>query len=563
MRHNLTREAFSALSVAEKQQLWETLYFTVCDAPSRYPVHEWRFADLDLWPILKGMMLLRAVRIFHLEDASLMLVEEGNDEARSISGSWDGGSANRSLTRFARSSRRVLGDTEKAIVEDLDKRTRVLAEMPDTPADVVVFSNLMSSFSANGTVFQHLVDPIRLVTDDAGATSMTLLLDADTGDLAGKKLFVGGAQPFKKTFLTIQTAFNLQNSIDFASLPMFREFWSEASRIFPLDFLLSRKIIDNVVQRTLSARRVLYQYLVYGNTRVFVIPAYYGILGWAASAAAKRVERPVGVVDVQHGVAGTVHESYYFPHMASQGFNVLPTDFFCWSDHEARPMAMQANGSYRAHNTGNPWVHVDEVLSGCFSNRLVRRDIVEGMRVSWQPMRASFLEKELEREEDHVLQVLLALQVDSDLDWLEPLLKDPPEGVSIWVRLHPASARDPAKVAAVAERFESKFVDVASASTAPLHELLRRCDLVITGYSSTVLDGIAYGCQPVCYSPAASWYYKSLGDQAPHMVGADAQQIGAFLSQFQDQASERKMSAPTGSAMAALSSAVNDVLAAR
>jgi len=518
-RYNNTVKTYESMSEEELQGLWAQLYKFMSDVPDRYPVEQWQYGDLDIWPILKGIILLRAARIFHNRQFDLLFIKEAQSEENSFK-------KHCSILHEKKSFLAKLGgvsahkqkrnNVNKKAVLELEARSRLVNEMPVDHADILFFGVDVSCFKYGKYLIQNHLDPIRICSGEMNLSSFCYILDHEEDQDFDHPFVVEGVAGFKNTFSKIQSVLAPKHILDTSLLPGFEDFWNAASKIIPLDFLITDKLIQNVYSRTYSTKRALYQFFKYRQTKAVVMNAYYGIFGWAASSAARKLGIPL--IDMQHGVAGPPHESYEFEHMPAKGYNTIPTHFFCWSNWETDALNSNAQGNYKAYNIGQSWALTNVIMSSEEGFKILPASRIESARIGLLDIRQSLLLSEQyiasSESERPVYSILIALQDEKDMVWLKDLFAEP-NNWQFYLRLHPATVRNEAAFNAALKKYENENANIRLASTAPLDFLLPHMDVVVTHYSSTVLDGNAFGVPGICYGEAGRWYYDRMGESAP------------------------------------------------
>lgn len=513
-----------------------------------------------MWPILKGLILLRAVRVFHNGQFDLL---HPNDTLPLADSAKIGSAGSTGLVlnpkRFAhplywrrkfREGKNHLKPNNSNVLETLnelsdnllDVKSRVLGELPLKSADVMIFNASISSSLAGRYVVQQHIDPLRVMLGEQNLTSTCFILDHDEDAPFSDPHLVPGVYGFKKSFARLQTGAAPNFQLVCSTLPGFDDFWMDAGKIVPLQCLIEPAYLQTVYNRTYSAKRLLYQYIKSTGTKAVILSAYYGILGWAASAACKALDVPL--VDVQHGVAGPGHESYDFRHLESAGYNTLPTHFLCWTKYDAEHLNSFSNGSYEALNMGQSWKLVQELMASEQDYQILSAKRIEEARVSALDTRQALQFKKTSFVAHDSMEasfsVLVALQNDADLEWASDLVKSLPPSFTFYFRLHPGTVLKPDVFASLVEQYETEKTNIKIASTATLDILMPFMDCVVTKYSSIVLDSHAFGKPAICYGEGAKWYFQMLQKDQPTYSKSDIESIAQALRDVASAASTHK-----------------------
>jgi hypothetical protein len=221
--------------------------------------------------------------------------------------------------------------------------------------------------------------------------------------------------------------------------------------------------------------------------RIAFIVSYYSIDGMAFNLACSELGIPS--IDIQHGVEGELHPAYgQWWKVPPDGYSLLPSIFWCWSDSEAaviRRWSDRSNGSHGTVVGGNPWLTV------------------------WQAGKDAFIAAHLERvrlmkeRDSFKREVLVTLQYGlSDASVLKPLLRAmraaPPDW-RWWIRLHPVMLAERERIRDVFSVL-GRPVELDSATDMPLYALLPYMDSHVTHSSSVVLEAEAYGVPSIIFS---------------------------------------------------------------
>src|SRR5262249_31727054 len=155
------------------------------------------------------------------------------------------------------------------------------------------------------------------------------------------------------------------------------------------------------------------------------VNCYYSLQNMALVAACRRLGIPS--VDLQHGVQGAFHIAYGpWMQVPSQGWDLLPDRFWCWSEPEVnsiRSWAARAGGHHVPLVGGNPWL--DSWRAG--DSPLVREMDSRVARLCAQRPGRKRVLVTLQwgmNDQAYLLPLREAIRYgDPDLDW--------------WIRLHP------------------------------------------------------------------------------------------------------------------------------
>jgi hypothetical protein len=225
------------------------------------------------------------------------------------------------------------------------------------------------------------------------------------------------------------------------------------------------------------------------GARLACCSVYYTLVGMAFCLAARRAGIPS--VDVQHGV--TVGNPAYegwgrIPH---EGFDVLPSVFWCWSEQDAGAVGgwpEHARTCHRAVIGGHPWL------------ALWRAD---------HP-RAVSLRQRLPPRTAASLIVLVTLSWSSGFSArLKTLVADAPADWDWWIRLHPLMEGERASIRAWCEQRAPGRARVDEPTDLPLPLLLESIDVHVTHNSTVVQEAARLGTPSVVVDTRALDVYAA------------------------------------------------------
>lgn len=493
-------------------ELWERLFTTVNTSPARHPVNQWRYTHphagreygaIDVWPILKMMVLLRGCHYFHA-DAEHVLTPTSiahDPEVRlSVPRAPLGAILPRSLQNLYVNLGRRFHHQARIEAAPHTPPKSFVRSWPDYHADVLMFGTTTCNYRLGDCLTQLHIDPLRLALEEAGLHTATLLTDVQAGDAALEAALLGGTFGFKDELQQALHGLPPPLVFDLAELPGYADWYEEVAAVYPIDRLLTRKMVSDQLRRTFTVYMSFYEFFRLRRIKAVFLYAFYGTVGYAAAAAGKALGIPVA--DIQHGVAGAGHESYHWPDMPTAGYNTLPSDFLLWSDADGACVRNFAGpGGPLTTTIGHSWRLLDSALRD-------RQDTVavDSARFSAAQENYAGTDTDSGPTTDR-LRILLTLRNNEDITWLEPLLDDLPPAWHLMIRLHPAELRDPSRLQQRKAVLQRAGVEVERPSSLPMPVILGHSDVHVTQYSSAVLDARAFGVPSVCYSLSANWFY--------------------------------------------------------
>lgn len=267
--------------------------------------------------------------------------------------------------------------------------------------------------------------------------------------------------------------------------------------------MASRKALSDA-RRIQAISRWHERQLAQLSPRMAFVVNYYGIEGMAFVLACRRAGVPV--VDLQHGVQGSMHPAYAAWPATREGVHaLLPDRFWVWSAWERDVIARWSHGSrHRAVVGGNPWQSV------------------------WQPgshwpgvAEAAESARELRSRAADRPVVLVTLQFGLDaaeqLLPLKALLLEAAGRLAFWIRLHPAMLERREEVRRLLG-FPASPHELDLATDLPLQALLPHANLHLTHSSSTVIEAAQFGVPSVITTDYGAELFAPLIDSGAARV---------------------------------------------
>lgn len=511
--------------------VWRELFEAFDTAPERYPVHTWRHEALDIWPILKTQFMLRACNLFHANKASIVLDEE---KLTAPLGPISQKTPDPAYT--ARVSTPPPAPEKNSFAAGFNRPSRAI---PAPVGKVLFWGSEIGSSDIGGFKYQRLIDPVRIVLEERGIVTTTLLTDLGADDPELQRFLVGGVHGAKDHFATMRNTYVGKTVVDFDVFDGFPEWFSEMTAIWPIDKIQTREILSSVIRQTQSCYQIALDYYRLHRLEAVFGSAFYGLLGHASAAACRDLEIPF--VDIQHGVAGRGHESYHWPNAPVGGYNTLPTHYLTWGDFEASSIRDGAGASQMwAKSIAHPWVLADQLFRA--EETPVAVNVNRFSAVSRQHAERSAFWRRL-RERPEAKNILVSLYTDQPVDFFLELIAQAPSNWQFFIRLHPGEALREGAIEAREQEFLGLRAEIRETSSSQICELMPEMQAHLTKYSSTVLDADAFGVPSVCYSDSAEWFYPS--DAYPD-VSVVPEQAQAILKALADTMRTELPDTPTG-----------------
>lgn len=416
-----------------------------------FPVDTWIVDGIHIWPLIRIPFALRLYK-----EGS---VEDGNSNTNS------------SLHKITRMVKGILL-SPKALITDRAHNAPYKRKV-----DAVVLSNTVCRTKLGDGWYDRICDPI---IEELTKIEWSSQFYEATGSYEYRLPRV-----YESTL--IQMKLELVNIISFISgyydrNPKWQlERWKEF-----VAFCHEKKIYEYVPTQTELFRRVFrlkrlckfFEHLLtYNQPRMAFVECYYGYQGMAFALACKR--RGIPSIDIQHGVQGDTHVAYgSWNRIPTEGYELLPTNFWCWNSHEANAInkwSSQTNGNLHTALVG-PNLWLDKWRQGEGSefrkHDEVLRQLIDKKNIN----------------------VLFTLQPKyHPAPWFYKAINAAPPEWKWFMRLHP-------RMIAEKERFQAIFntqcpracIEIDYATELPLLAWLRYIDVHVTQCSSCVTEAEAF-----------------------------------------------------------------------
>jgi len=403
-----------------------------------FPVETWRIDDLAVWPLLRIRLASRMLEVGRPPVARV---------TRPLSG------------RLA--ALKALSPFDRTDAND------------GTPRDALFLSRPANRQILNGRWYDRLLDPIADALEMEG--SRVLQLEYRTAGSTYRLPRYRPAVPIRAAV----TRRNMAAALHFTASPRldgFDEFVRSVRRSHPAIRVPSaRGVARHAHAVDLIARD--FERIIEGvRARIVFSCVYYTKVGMALCLAAHR--RSIPVVDVQHGVTAGNFAYDGWSRFPTDGFSLLPSVFWCWSDEDARAVngwPAHVRSRHRAVVGGHPWFAV--------------------WGSGQSPVRP--LDGLVPDRGGAPLAVLVTLSWSSGLsERLKQVIAQSPPSWRWWLRLHPLMDRARPDAVAWSQTLGGRVV-VEQATDLPLPLLLERADVHLTHNSTVVQEAARVGTPSV------------------------------------------------------------------
>lgn len=430
----------------------------------RYPVAQWIAGGVRIWPLIR-------IKLYY----NLFLQQISGDKSAAVQTNMHG-----RLVQGARVACGI-GRYLNALTRDRAKNRR-----PAGSVDVVFLSDGVSFSKISGEWYEKFCDPLIARLGHAQVSSFLIsplheyLIPRRT-----PSLFV---QPWIDLLKVRGTIFPADRGEALAALPEFDPFVSFLGELGLEGPLPQRSGVARDTAMLMHIARYYEGLLRRLDPAVALLVSYYSLEGMAFVLACRRLGIPCA--DIQHGVAGELHAAYgRWTCVPNDGYELLPSLFWCWSDHDAvavRRWADSLDDLHRALVGGNPWLNLwidgNEDFVADYD-----RQVIQAMRATMASTHV-FVTLQFGLAQPEQLDGLLGAMVNSPRSW------------QWWIRLHPSVLGEREVIRALLRDHGIRRFEIDLATDLPLYAWLRHMHAHVTHSSSTVVEATAYGLPTILLS---------------------------------------------------------------
>lgn len=435
---------------------------------------EWRYKDVCVWPVVKYILV-----------KNLIEAERNGYEAQS---KYD------NYKVFAERNPLLLPEASAAVTETPPPFFSEIPSATDGRSSILAFGRRSSLVQICGLELNQQLDPYRMSLADLGYKTITFW-QGHTRDAVEEKLpkdeysidaFIMHIN--KKAAVPIF----IRESI-YTYVPKFQEFCAGIG--FEPDSVCA--FMDTMIGRLDFARPHIADLLERLRPMAVITSNYASIYGWATAHECRRLGLPF--IDLQHGIQGRFSGSSHWSLAPQSDWTVVPTHQICWTEDDV--LTFEAgHRNRRAVAVGPGSLLLPELLTSNAGSPVLAQ--AGGMLRAFRTRLEAAL-TELPRP-----LVLFAAQQDGDIRKAADLA-DQLSGTVLY-RSHPTRPLDALRQVEP-KRFADLHVELASQT--PLALLLETVDLVVTGYSATILEAALLGKPSVAVGAFAKLLLIDYADQ--------------------------------------------------
>lgn len=352
-------------------------------------------------------------------------------------------------------------------------------------SDILFFSDGISFVRVGDKWWDRFCDPIALQAQSMGLISAFWSPNYVYRSIKAGEVWI--AQPFIVFYSLISELISriskAQNGVKEILLGL-----AEGAKLYgyaPSQFLERKALAD--AYRVNFLERVYRRRLNQVRPSLAFIVSFYSLEGMSFVLACKNLGIPV--VDIQHGVQGSLHPAYagWEDSMQCSGaIRLLPDCFWVWSSVESAVIKQWSEKSrHKVYVGGDPWrdLWIDPMKMTSEMNELVRR--------------GNNLLQKAQGKRVVLVTLQYGLNLGEQLSPIKRLIELAGDDYKFWIRLHPMMLDLQEEVSKI---LRSKDIELDEVTCLPLPVVLPLSDMHVTHSSSVVIEASDFGIPSVISS---------------------------------------------------------------
>ncbi|MFL5754304.1 MAG: hypothetical protein ACJ76F_12910 [Bacteroidia bacterium] len=432
-----------------------------------FPVNDWKFNQMHLWPLLRLELFFFIRKQFNLKNK----LNENSGQVQVLNKKTVA-SASESLVS------RIVGKFSKSLqhlkfIGNLDEKENVF------------FAHNDHRIIYEGVSYNRFFDTLINTLSLSQTSYMLEIGDKESKQLANPGIIIQYREQLEnyKAYLSLRRFFTKEKiSFELEDYDLLLDFLNknEVTKGFSEKFSKSKLrelVINEYNLRFLLFKKVLGKI----KPKRLIALCYYSDLSLIAAANKLNIE----TIDMQHGAQAPAHLAYgSWSNIPAEGYNFLPRNYWCWNEQSRSVISEWAvlTEKYRSFVGGNVWVdHWMGKNDPCSSTGFI----------------------------------LYTLQPDSlTLNQLFPdsLIREIRSGKHKWfIRLHPRQLKNSAEITAYLEQHGIfNLVNIDDATKEPLPLLLKHCLIHVTNSSASAIEASLFGKKTILLHEIGKLYYADL-----------------------------------------------------
>jgi len=291
----------------------------------------------------------------------------------------------------------------------------------------------------------------------------------------------------------------------------FLDFLDSKNLEIPLPELKRIRLITSVI---IAYSKYFKNILQKTRARMGFTVSYYNPVGMGFNLACRGLGIPS--VDIQHGIQGDYQGAYgRWYKIPKKGYELLPSIFLCWSNHEAETIKKWNTLVSEWHKpviSGNVWMQFWNT-----HEKLKERDaLIHQKNKNYILVTFSTIDSQNE---------ILIKKIKETI----PLLD---RNVFFRFRLHPTDLKKKLFIERLLTENKIEAYDIDKATNAPLYAILPEVDIHITYASATVLEAESFGIPSIIISRDEGKHFSDQIARGSAVVATNKQQLKKYIEVF-------------------------------
>jgi len=439
---------------------------------SNFPVDQWIIDAVHVWPLIRADLVSQLDSF--LNKGSAVESKRGAADLQHI------GRIRTMISSFSRCCHNSIAD-----YKNNDK-------IANSNIDALFITNSINRSFVSGSYYNRIIDPIIDRLDDKNLRSLILEITWAGNYYTPRYRPSRYIQPYLD-YLLVKSKLPLPRKFPGDSyLKRFDDFIQHLKSLNLSLVPPSIKAIQKEVALIRDISFYLKKIIIRTKPEIALSTQYYGRAGMALNLACR--ETGIPSVDIQHGLQGDLHWAYgRWARVPEKGYELLPSFFWCWSHDEAEVINKWNRETKKYHApvvVGNLWL---------------KKWIEGGSEIG------SVYDQRINHLKEHhgkSIHILYTMQDETIPENIINSIKETASMCFWWIRCHPSQLDKHPEIYQFLSDLGLCNIDVENASTLPLFSILSNIDIHVTGWSTTVLEALAFGVPSILTHDFGAEYYE-------------------------------------------------------
>jgi len=233
------------------------------------------------------------------------------------------------------------------------------------------------------------------------------------------------------------------------------------------------------------------------KAKLAFLVCYYNLEGMAFCLACRKCG--ISSIEIQHGVQGDQHRAYgRWNQVPKSGYELLPSSFWCWSDHEVDAINSWSSAIYPHHQAfvgGHPWLDAFDESTFHKAHRTSYDTFIKVL-------------------ESYDVKGLISLSGFKEYggrieDWVINYIRNSPQEWLWLIRVHPNEHSEIPKINDILLSEGIYNYEITLSSSLPLPLVLKYVDFNVTAYSSTAIEASMLKVSTIFTDEKGSKYFTN------------------------------------------------------